>query len=72
LGKERLGEFGENVVWIVTDGNRKAIVCLDAEMTEATVKALAKFKDYRFIGLYRSVDTTKSGSLQRRSERRWC
>ena len=63
MSKEQLGEFEENIVWKVTDGDRRAIVCLDAELKDATVKALARFKDNRFIGLHRAVDTTKKWEL---------
>ena len=63
MSKEQLGEFEENIVWKVTDGDRRAIVCLDAELKDSTVKALARFKDNRFIGLHRAVDTTKKWEL---------
>ncbi len=63
MTKEYLGEFGENDVWRVTDGDRNAIVCLDADLKDATVKALAKYKNNRFIGLHRAADTTKKWEL---------
>ena len=63
LIKERLREFEENEVWKVTDGDRSAVVCLDAELKDATVKTLAQYKDHRFIGLHRAVDTTKKWEL---------
>lgn len=63
MTKEHLKEFAENEVWKVTDGDRSAIVCLDAELKDATVKTLAEYKDNRFIGLHRAVDTTKKWEL---------
>lgn len=63
MTKDRLKEFGENVVWKAMDGDRSAIVCLDADLKDSTVKALAKYKDSRFIGLHRAVDTTKKWEL---------
>lgn len=63
MTKERLEEFKENAVWKVTDGDRSAIVCLDAELKDTTVKALVRYKDSRFIGLHRAVDTTKKWEL---------
>ncbi|HCC83814.1 TPA: site-specific DNA-methyltransferase [Candidatus Uhrbacteria bacterium] len=63
MQKEQLPEFTRNVVWRVTDGDRTAIVCLDADLHEDTVEELTKFKDTRFIGLHRAVDTTKKWKL---------
>jgi adenine-specific DNA-methyltransferase len=63
MEKERLAEFKENAVWKVTDGDCNAVVCLDADLNGTTVKALARYKDTRFIGLHRSVDTTKKWEL---------
>ena len=63
MNREQLGDFKENTVWKVNDGDRTALVCLDADIKESTVKALEGQKDIRFIGLHRAVDTTRKWAL---------
>ncbi|MBI2485041.1 site-specific DNA-methyltransferase [Candidatus Uhrbacteria bacterium] len=63
MNKEKLDQFADNAVWKVTDGDRSALVCLDADLKESTIKALEGQKDIRFIGLHRAVDTTRKWEL---------
>lgn len=63
MSKKKLNEFTDNNVWKVTDGDRSALVCLDADLKESTIKALEGQKDIRFIGLHRAVDTTRKWEL---------
>lgn len=63
MSKEKLDKFSDNNVWKVTDGDRSALVCLDADLKGSTIKALEGQKDIRFIGLHRAVDTTRKWEL---------
>lgn len=62
---ERLAaEFPKNTVYQVRDGERGALVCLDAQLSPETVDALQKQKpDQRFVCLELALDTTRKWTL---------
>jgi adenine-specific DNA-methyltransferase len=61
--REPVTEFTANSVYHVNDGHKSALVCLDAELQDATVVAL-NGRDEIFICLERAVDTTKKWNLK--------
>ena len=52
-----------NVLW-VTDGNKKAFVCLDDKLADETVVYFSKNINEHFICLERALDTTKKWNLK--------
>lgn len=62
---EPLKEFKKNKVFNVTDGERTALICLDENLQDETIKSLGAFKERRFICLERSVDSTRKWNLKR-------
>ncbi len=57
-------EFPKNTVYQVRDGERGALVCLDAQLAPETVDALQKRKpDQRFVCLELALDTTRKWTL---------
>lgn len=62
---EPMKEFKKNKVLDVSDGEKTALICLDATLEEETIKALDTFKERRFICLERSVDSTRKWNLKR-------
>ncbi|MDD2785925.1 MAG: site-specific DNA-methyltransferase [Patescibacteria group bacterium] len=62
---EPIKDFKKNKVLDVSDGEKTALVCLDATIEEETINALDAFKERRFICLERSVDSTRKWNLKR-------
>ncbi len=58
--------FTKNKVYLIKDKRGKeALICLDEDLDEATVKKMIKYnKDKRFIYLARAIDTTKKWTLR--------
>ena len=52
-----------NVLW-VTDGNKKAFVCLDDKLADESVAYFSKNINEHFICLERALDTTKKWNLK--------
>ena len=52
-----------NVLW-VTDGNKKAFVCLDDKLADESVAYFSKNTSEHFICLERALDTTKKWNLK--------
>lgn len=61
--REQVAEFTANCIYRVSDGHKSALICLDAELHDATVAALGG-RDEIFICLERAVDTTKKWNLK--------
>ena len=57
-------EFTKNTVYQVRDGERRALVCLDAQLAPETVDAIqARKADQRVVCLELALDTTKKWTL---------
>ena len=57
-------EFEENDVFLATDDHRKALVCLDKELSETTVEQFKGNDELKFICLERALDTSKKFNLK--------
>lgn len=57
-------QFEANEVYLATDGNKQALICLDAPLMDATVEYLKTHTDKIFICLERALDTTKKWNLK--------
>jgi adenine-specific DNA-methyltransferase len=55
--------FGSNTVYLVEEGDRKAYICLDTNISNETVDFFKTTKDVTFICLERALDTTKKWNL---------
>jgi adenine-specific DNA-methyltransferase len=62
---EALKRFKKNKVLEVSDGEKTALVCLDENIQEDTIKDLESYKERRFICLERAVDSTRKWNLKR-------
>lgn len=62
---EQLKEFKKNKVFNIKDGEKTALICLDENLQDETIKALEALKERRFICLERSVDSTRKWNLKR-------
>ncbi|MFA6446698.1 MAG: site-specific DNA-methyltransferase [Patescibacteria group bacterium] len=62
---EPIKEFKKNKVLDVSDGEKAALICLDENIQEDTIKGLEPYKERRFICLERAVDTTSKWNLKR-------
>jgi len=62
--REKLTKFTGNNIYRVSDSEKEAILCLDSEIKDASLKLLEEYKDSRFICLERAVDTTKKWNLK--------
>ncbi len=57
-------EFPKNTVYEVRDGERAALVCLDAQLAPETIDALQRRKpEQRFVCLELALDTTRKWTL---------
>lgn len=56
--------FEENEVYLAIDGNKQALICLDAPLMDGTVEYLKNNTDKVFICLERALDTTKKWNLK--------
>lgn len=61
---EKQEQFKDNEVYLASDGDKKALVCLDAIMNDNTVEHLKTHTENQFICLERSLDTTKKWNLK--------
>jgi adenine-specific DNA-methyltransferase len=57
-------KFEANEVYLATDGNKEALICLDAPLSDKTVDYLKTHTDKVFICLERALDTTKKWNLK--------
>lgn len=57
-------QFETNKVYLATDGNKEALICLDAPLSDKTVDYLKTHTDKVFICLERALDTTKKWNLK--------
>ena len=57
-------QFEANEVYLATDGNKEALICLDAPLSDKTVDYLKTHTDKVFICLERALDTTKKWNLK--------
>jgi adenine-specific DNA-methyltransferase len=57
--------FKKNKVLDVSDGAKTALVCLDENIQEDTIKDLESYKERRFICLERAVNSTRKWNLKR-------
>lgn len=57
--------FKKNKVLNVSDGEKTALVCLDENIQEDTIKDLEPYMERRFICLERAVDSTRKWNLKR-------
>ena len=60
---EQITDFPENVVLMVTDGEKEAIVCLDDSLADSTVNQLREMIDDKVVVIERALDTTKKWNL---------
>jgi adenine-specific DNA-methyltransferase len=60
----RQPQFEANEVYLATDGNKEALICLDAPLSDKTVEYLKTHTDKVFICLERALDTTKKWNLK--------
>lgn len=57
-------QFDANDVFLATDGNKEALICLDAPLSDKTVEYLKTHTGKIFICLERALDTTKKWNLK--------
>ncbi|RDB02309.1 site-specific DNA-methyltransferase [Runella aurantiaca] len=57
-------QFEANEVYLAKDGNKEALICLDAPLSDKTVDYLKTHTDKVFICLERALDTTKKWNLK--------
>jgi adenine-specific DNA-methyltransferase len=62
---ESVKAFKKNNVLDVSDGEKTALICLDENIQEDTIKDLEPYKERRFICLERAVDSTRKWNLKR-------
>lgn len=60
----KVSEFEKNTVYKVSDGEKTALLCIDANLHENTLQKLQEFTDQRLLCLERAVDTTKKWNLK--------
>lgn len=61
--KAKSEAFANNDVFLVTEGERQALICLDTALHESTVGYFKSHSDITFICLERALDTTRKWNL---------
>jgi adenine-specific DNA-methyltransferase len=61
---EKQPQFDKNDVYLASDGEKDALICLDIAIEMQTIEQLKDAKDRKFICLERALDTTKKWNLK--------
>lgn len=65
---EQQKQFNDNTVYLATDGNKTAYICVDCELKDSTVDYFMEYTDIRFICIERALDSTKKFNLKNKMQ----
>jgi adenine-specific DNA-methyltransferase len=61
---EQQADFKKNKVYLATDGEKTAYICVDNKLDDATVDYFLEHTDVKFICIERALDSTKKFNLK--------
>lgn len=60
--------FAKNIVYLATDGIKKAYICVDNTLSDSTVDYFMQHTDTKFICIERALDSTKKFNLKNKMQ----